>query len=79
MMTEIVIPKWGLTMEEAVLTEWYKAVGDSISEGEAIAEVETDKTNSDIESPVPGVVRELLVEAGASVVPGQVVARIDSE
>lgn len=78
-MTDIVIPKWGLTMEEAVLVEWYKAEGDSISEDEAIAEVETDKANSDIVSPESGIIRELLVEAGATVAPGQVVARIDPQ
>ncbi|ADU49622.1 lipoyl domain-containing protein [Intrasporangium calvum] len=78
-MIDIVIPKWGLTMEEAVLVEWYRAEGEPISEGEAIAEVETDKANSDIESPASGIVRELLVEAGASVVPGQVVARIEPQ
>ncbi|CAN5287817.1 hypothetical protein BH09ACT3_BH09ACT3_13230 [soil metagenome] len=78
-MIEVVIPKWGLTMDEAVLSAWHKAAGDSIQEGEAIAEVETDKAESDIESPASGVIRELLVEAGASVVPGQVVALIDAE
>lgn len=76
-MSDVVIPKWGLTMDEAVLVEWYKSVGDSVSEGEAIAEIETDKANSDIESPATGVVRDLLVEPGAAVVPGQVVARIE--
>lgn len=78
-MIEVVIPKWGLTMDEAVLSAWHKAVGDPIQEGEAIAEVETDKAESDIESPASGVIHELLVEEGASVVPGQVVALIDTE
>ncbi|HEY8451196.1 MAG: lipoyl domain-containing protein [Micromonosporaceae bacterium] len=77
-MTDIVIPKWGLTMDDAVLSRWYKSVGDRVSEGEPIAEVETDKTSADLESPATGVVKELLVEPGASVVPGQVVGRIEA-
>ena len=77
-MSDIVVPQWGLTMEEATLVAWLKAVGDSIEEGEPIAELETDKTNSDLESPFTGRVVELLVEEGTDVVPGQVIARVES-
>lgn len=75
-MSEIVVPQWGLTMEEATLVSWLKAVGDHINEGEPIAELETDKTSAEIESPFAGKIVELLVEEGADVVPGQVVARL---
>ena len=77
-MIEIVIHRWGLTMDEAVLTHWYKGVGDTVVKGEPMAEVETDKASGEIESPAYGAIVELLVEAGTAVVPGQFVGRIES-
>ena len=78
-MNEILVPQWGLTMEEAVLVTWFKQVGDPVAEGEAIAELETDKTNSELESSHAGTVLELCVAEGAEVVPGQVIARLSDE
>lgn len=75
-MREIVVPQWGLTMEEAELITWLKQVGDPVAEGEPIAELETDKTTAELESPFAGTVAELLVAEGTNVVPGQVVARL---
>lgn len=75
-MFELQVPVWGLTMEEAVLVSWLKKVGDTIIEGDAIAEIETDKADGDVECPVSGVIEELLVEAGSQVEPGQLIARI---
>lgn len=76
-MIEVVVPKWGLTMEDAVLVEWLCAVGDEVSDKQPLAEIETDKADGEVESPSAGVVVELLVEPGAELVPGQVIARID--
>ncbi|WP_148573486.1 lipoyl domain-containing protein [Nocardioides caldifontis] len=78
-MTDIVVPQWGLTTDEATLNTWLKAVGDRVEIGEPIAELETDKTNADLDSPFAGTITELLVEEGADVVPGQVVARLSDE
>lgn len=78
-MSDVVVPQWGLTMEDAKLQSWLKKVGDHVDEGEPIAELETDKTNSDLESPFSGTVAELLVEEGAEVVPGQVIARLTDD
>lgn len=78
-MSDVVVPQWGLTMEDATLVTWLKAVGDRVDVGEPIAEVETDKTTSDLESPAEGTLAEILVEEGAEVVPGQVVARLTDD
>jgi pyruvate dehydrogenase E2 component (dihydrolipoamide acetyltransferase) len=78
-MTDIVVPQWGLTTDDATLNTWLKAVGDRVEEGEAIAEMETDKTNADLDSPAAGTIVELLVEEGAEVTPGQVVARLSND
>lgn len=78
-MTDIIVPQWGLTMEEATLVTWFKKVGESVAAGEVLAELETDKTTSDLESPVAGIVQEILVAEGTDVVPGQVIARVTQE
>jgi 2-oxoglutarate dehydrogenase E2 component (dihydrolipoamide succinyltransferase) len=76
-MTDVVVPKWGLTMEDAEVLRWLKAVGDTVTEGEPILELETDKATGEVEAPASGVLAETLVEPGALVEPGQLVARID--
>lgn len=76
-MQEIVVPKWGVTMDEARLVSWLKAVGDEVAVDEPVAEMETDKAAADIESQVAGRIVELLVEEGSSVEPGQAIARVD--
>ena len=50
-MTDIVVPQWGLTTDEATLNTWLKTVGDHVEVGESIAELETDKTTADLDSP----------------------------
>lgn len=78
-MRDVVVPQWGLTTDEATLIEWLKEVGDHVDEGEPLAELETDKTNTELESPFSGTVVELLVEEKAEVTPGQVIARLSDE
>jgi pyruvate/2-oxoglutarate dehydrogenase complex dihydrolipoamide acyltransferase (E2) component len=77
--SDVVVPQWGLTMEDATLSSWLKQVGDRVEEGDPIAELETDKTNNELESPFSGTVVELLVDEGAEVVPGQVIARLSDD
>ena len=56
----IIMPKLGLTMTHGIITKWHKKVGDPVKEGEVIAEMETDKINSEIESTADGYVLEIL-------------------
>lgn len=77
-MVEVILPKWGLTMEEGVLIDWDVNEGDQVSEGQIIAHVETDKVTSDLEAPVNGVVRSIKVAAGTEGVPvGTVLCEIE--
>jgi len=76
-MIEVVVPKWGLTMDEAVLVSWLKGVGDTVAEGEPLAEIETDKVDGELESPGSGVLSTLICAAGDRVEPGQVIGRIE--
>jgi pyruvate dehydrogenase E2 component (dihydrolipoamide acetyltransferase) len=73
---EVTIPSVGMAMTEAVLNAWLKNPGDSVAAGEAIAEIETDKSSLDLESPGAGVLGRHLVPAGASVPVGQVIVRV---
>jgi pyruvate dehydrogenase E2 component (dihydrolipoamide acetyltransferase) len=61
---------------EITLGSWLKGTGDRVAIGEPIAEALTDKVNAEIESPVAGVIEELLVPEGAEVASGQAIARI---
>lgn len=76
-MSEIVVPKWGLTTEEATLLEWYKEVGDTVAVDESVADVETDKVTQEIVSSVEGTIVELLVEEGAELAVGQPIAKVE--
>ncbi len=69
MSTEVVLPKWGLTMEEGTLVSWLKEEGDRVETGEVIAEVETEKITTDLESPVSGVISKILVEEDTEDIP----------
>jgi len=62
--------------EEITIGAWSKKVGDHVDEGETLLEALTDKVNAEIPSPVSGVVEELLLDEGASVKPGQTIARV---
>lgn len=75
-MEEVTLPKWGMTMSEGRIDAWEVAVGDSVTEGQPLAAVSTDKVESDVEAPVDGVVEEILVEAGETVKVGTLLARI---
>lgn len=77
MSTSIRMPNLGAEATEGRLTSWLKQVGDTITEGEAIAEIETDKATLDLEAPASGVLREILVAAGADAAVGAVLATID--
>lgn len=74
---EVTVPQLANDFESGTLVAWRKAVGDSIGQGEIIAEIMTDKVNLELESPHAGVVRELLAEEDDTVAVDQVIARIE--
>src|ERR1035437_7390671 len=61
------MPKLGFDKAEGTLVRWVKKVGESISKGDVLAEIETDKATVEVESSASGVVRKLLVDEGAVV------------
>lgn len=60
----IVMPKWGLAMQEGTLVEWSVAEGDTIAAGQEILEIETSKITNVFESPVGGKLRRIVAGPG---------------
>jgi pyruvate dehydrogenase E2 component (dihydrolipoamide acetyltransferase) len=60
----IVMPKWGLAMEEGALTSWLVQNGSQIEKGQEIAEIETSKLANVFESPASGTLRRLVAKEG---------------
>jgi pyruvate dehydrogenase E2 component (dihydrolipoamide acetyltransferase) len=75
-MADFLMPILGADMTAGTLVAWRKRVGDHVSRGDVIAEVETDKGLIDVEVFVGGAIERLLVEAGATVPTGTVLATI---
>ena len=71
---ELKMPQMGYDMQEGTVVRWLKQEGDSVSEGEAIAEIETDKAVVEFESYTSGVLRKVLVLEGATVPVGEPIA-----
>ncbi|GGM84765.1 dihydrolipoamide acetyltransferase component of pyruvate dehydrogenase complex [Dyadobacter beijingensis] len=79
-MAEVIrMPKMSDTMEEGVIAEWHKKVGDKIKSGEVIAEVETDKATMDLESYWDGTLLYIGVKKGDAVPIDGIMAIVGSE
>lgn len=76
---EIVMPKMGESIIEATITKWLINEGDQIEEDDSIVEIATDKVDSEIPSPVDGVLKERLFNEGDVVAVGTVIAIIDTD
>ena len=80
MATEVILPKWGLTMEEGSLVAWHVEEGDRVEEGQVIADVETEKVTNELEAPVSGVISKILVEEDTEEIEvGTVLCLIDED
>lgn len=67
MAVEVVIPMLGITIEKGRILKWLKSEGDHVEKGESLFEVETDKVNTEIESPATGILRKILIPEGVEV------------
>lgn len=73
-MAEIQLPQLGESVTEGTITKWFKQIGDTIAEDEVLFEVSTDKVDSEVPSPVAGVLTEIRVPEGDTVDVGTVIA-----
>jgi len=74
---DVILPKWGVSMQEGTIGEWHVAEGDEVTEGQPIAAIVTDKVDADLEAPVAGKLVEQRVAAGETAQVGSVVAVIE--
>lgn len=76
MATQVVMPKLSPTMEEGQLSRWLKQEGDTVSMGEPIAEIDTDKATMEMQALGNGVLRKILIKEGETAPLGQLIAII---
>ena len=75
-MSDVTLPALGESVTEGTVTRWLKAVGDTVAVDEPLVEISTDKVDTEIPSPVAGVVQEILVAEDETVEVGAVLARV---
>ena len=75
---EVLLPQWGMGMSEGTILNWHKAVGDSVSEDEPLAEIEAEKVEETLDAPATGTISEILVPEGETVEVRTVVAVIET-
>lgn len=73
----IAMPKLGYDMETGTIAGWLKAVGDAITRGDAIAEIETDKTTVELEATASGTLAEIVHAAGETLPVGETIGWLD--
>ncbi len=76
---EVKVPQLSESVAEATMLQWKKKVGDSVTADEILIDVETDKVVLEVPAPSSGVIVEILVADGGTVVAEQLIARIDTE
>ncbi len=77
-MADLVVPQLGESITEAVISRWVKQVGDTVTDGETIAELETDKITVQLPSPVGGALTEQRAKEGSTVKVGDVIGTVEA-
>src|SRR3990167_2710242 len=76
---DVKVPQLSESVAEATMLQWKKKVGDAVAVDEILIDIETDKVVLELPAPSAGVIVELLVADGGTVVADQLIARIDTE
>ena len=75
---EVKVPQLSESVAEATLLQWKKKVGDAVAQDEILIEIETDKVVLEVPSPSAGVITEIVIADGGTVIAEQLIAKIDS-
>jgi 2-oxoglutarate dehydrogenase E2 component (dihydrolipoamide succinyltransferase) len=76
---EVKVPQLSESVAEATMLQWKKKAGDAVAIDEILIEIETDKVVLEVPAPAAGVLAEIVVADGGTVVAEQLIARIDTE
>ncbi|MFP4266762.1 MAG: dihydrolipoamide acetyltransferase family protein [Spirochaetaceae bacterium] len=77
--TVVTMPRYGATMEEGTVSEWYFEEGDSVQEGDTLCEIEIEKLSNELDAPASGVLRRILCPEGETRECGEPIAVIAAE
>src|SRR5687767_10735261 len=76
---EILVPKFGESITEGVISKWHKSEGDAIKLDENVVEIESDKATADVPSPGTGRIGKILKNSGDKVLVGEVIGYVLTE
>ncbi|MBI5463348.1 MAG: 2-oxo acid dehydrogenase subunit E2 [Ignavibacteriales bacterium] len=79
MLVEVVMPKMGESIQEGKILRWTKKVGEKIGKDETVLEISTDKVDSEIPSPVAGILAKIIVAEQETVPVGTVIAMVETD
>jgi pyruvate dehydrogenase E2 component (dihydrolipoamide acetyltransferase) len=72
--TPVRMPKWGLSMQEGAIVDWWRKEGDAVAEGDELVDIETAKITNACESPAAGVLRRIVAQPGETLPVGALIA-----
>ena len=78
MRSEVILPKWGMTMQDGTIAQWMVSEGQHVQEGDPIAVIETEKVETELPCPDSGTVVEIVAEEGDTVEGGAVIAWLET-
>jgi len=77
MSTSVVLPKWGMGIEEGTVLRWLKREGEPVTQGEPLVEIETAKATQEVEAPASGTLVKILLPEGQSAAVNTAIAVIE--
>ena len=77
-MADVTLPQLGETVTEGTITRWFKKVGEQVAADEPLFEVSTDKVDTEVPSPIAGIVQQILAQEGDTVPVGAIIAVVGS-
>eukprot|EP01031_Cornospumella_fuschlensis_P005906 gene5906-7337_t len=76
---DVQVPQFSESVSEGTLLTWKKKPGEAVTIDETLVEIETDKVVLEVPAPSAGVITEILVADGGTVIAEQLIAKIDTE
>ena len=74
---DIILPNIGETVDEGKVLKWLKQVGDQVTDGDVLCEVETDKSTMEVPTTIDGMIKEIRVKEGDIVPVGTILAIVE--
>ena len=74
---DIILPNIGETVDEGKVLKWLKQIGDQVTDGDVLCEVETDKSTMEVPSTINGTIKEIRVKEGDIVPVGTILAIVE--